>query len=257
MLALASAAACVSSAFGYTVALSPGSYQSGIGGEFTATVNDDSLDAYLGTYGLSSTGNAVANTFQTFCIEYQEHFSYNTPYTADVSGAAKLGGTLTQDIVSVGTGWLYSQFAQGLLTTTTHGSYFTGSAIRKTQAGQLQNAIWWLEGEITTSQAANPFIIAASTFFGIAPAATVPTASPSSGGLGLAGDSLGTYSAAGFGVYALNLGPLTSGATKHQDQLIFKATGNREVPDGGTTLLLLGMTVTGMGALQRKMRKPA
>jgi hypothetical protein len=46
------------------------------------------------------------------------------------------------DILSKGTAWLYSQFAQELLI----GYNFSGAtAQRKTSAGLLQNAIWALE----------------------------------------------------------------------------------------------------------------
>jgi hypothetical protein len=50
----------------------------------------------------------------------------------------------------MGTAWLYSQFRAGTLA-----GYSSGLTAT---AGQLQNAIWWLEGEITADQSANPFI---------------------------------------------------------------------------------------------------
>ena len=44
----------------------------------------------------------------------------------------------------MGTGWLYSQFAQGTLA----GYVFSGTeAQREASANLLQQAIWWLEGE--------------------------------------------------------------------------------------------------------------
>ncbi len=258
ILALAFAAASVSSAFGTQVTLSQGSYQSGLGGEFKATVNGDSLDSYLSSYSQLSTGDAGANTFQTFCIEYNEHFNWSpTAYDVAISGAAVHGGTSTQDTVSVGTGWLYSQFAKGTLSTTAYGSYFTSTTSRKTQAVELQNAIWWLEGEIATSQATNPFILAAEAGLGITHSgtSTVPTVSPGQEGTGLALNTYGGKTAASFGVYALNLG--TSPEFPAQDQLIYLKTANQNVPDGGATLLLLGLSLSGMGALQRRMRRTA
>ena len=260
ILALAFAAASVSSAFGTQVTLSPGSYQSGLGGEFKATVNGDTLDSYLSSYSQLSTGDAGANTFQTFCIEYNEHFNWSPiAYDAATSGAAVHGGTPTQDTVSVGTGWLYSQFAKGTLSTTAYGSYFTGTTSRKTQAAMLQNAIWWLEGELlaSQSQAANPFILAAEVALGITHSATstIPNLSPYQEGTGLALNTYGGKTAASFGVYALNLG--TSPEFPAQDQLIYLKTANQNVPDGGATLLLLGLSLSGMGALQRRMRRTA
>jgi hypothetical protein len=255
LIALALAIAPISNSSGYTVALSQGSYQNGIGGEFKATVSDDSIDGYLSGYALGA-GNAATNTFQTFCIEYREHFNWNVPYTGAVSGAAIKGGTLTQDAVSVGTGWLYSQFAQGLLATN---NYFTGSAANRTaQAGLLQNAIWWLEGEITNSQANNPFILAAEVGLGIAHGSTFPNASPGQEGTGLALNTYNGQTAASFGVFALNLGPFQGNPNViTQDQLIYQRTSNRNVPDGGTTLVLLGLSLTGMRLLQRRMCKIA
>jgi hypothetical protein len=47
------------------------------------------------------------------------------------------------DNISIGTAWLYSQFRAGTLA-----NYFTGT--RQANAGALQDAIWYLEGETTT-----------------------------------------------------------------------------------------------------------
>lgn len=261
ILALVFAAASVSSAFGTTIALSGGAYQNGIGGEFTATVGTtpNSLDAYIGTYSPLAATNSIdgsVNNFQTFCIEYNEHFNW-TPatYTSAVSSAAIHGGVPGgEDPVSVGTGWLYSQFAQGLLKDNLGNSYFTTGS-RYTNAGELQNAIWWLEGEITTDQSNNRYIKAAATALGVG--STVPNASPLEGGTGLAANTLNNgHNAAWFGVSALNLGPFDGNPITSQDQLIYQYTGN-QVPDGGATLLLLGLSLSGMGALQRRMRRNA
>jgi hypothetical protein len=252
ILALAFAAASVSSAFGYTVTLSQGSYQSGTGGEFKATDNNNALGAYISSYAATT---ASGNSFQTFCIEKAETFNYGTAHAAAISGAAIHGGVPNgSDPVAVGTGWLYSQFAQGLLTDYLGNNYFsTGS--RSTNAGELQKAIWWLEGEITTNQSNNKYIKAAATALGVG--STVPTSSPGAGGSGLAADSLNGHNAAWYGVYALNMGPFDGNPNvTSQDQLIYKSTGN-QVPDGGATLLLLGLSLTGMGALQRRMRRTA
>jgi hypothetical protein len=164
-----------------------------------------------------------------------------------------------EDPVSVGTGWLYSQFAQGLLKDNLGNSYFT-TGNRKTNAGELQNAIWWLEGEGFGSigdQSNNKYIKAAAAALGVG--STVPAPTPpgsGSGGTGLAADSLNGHDAAWFGVYALNLGPFGTNPITSQDQLIYQYTGN-QVPDGGATLLLLGLSLSGMGALQRRMRRTA
>ncbi len=243
-------AVSASSAFAVsTVALSPGNYQSGIGGEFTATVSDGSLSAYTTSYSSLVTGIASAsntNTFQTFCIEYNEHFSYGSAYDYQISSAAIMGGTSTQDPVSVGTGWLYSQFAKGTLA----GYNYSGTqAVRQLSAAALQNAIWWLEGEISTDQSSNSFITTAQAALGIA--STVPNPSPGQGGTGLALNSYNGNTAATYGVYALNLGPFSGQTRSTQDQLIYKTTANTDVPDGGATILMLGMAIAGVGAARR------
>ncbi|MCX6880721.1 MAG: hypothetical protein NTW21_43980 [Verrucomicrobia bacterium] len=258
ILALAFAAASASSAFGTTIALSGGAYQNGSGGEFTASVSKETndYDAYIGTYSsLTATNTSTTNNFQTFCIEYNEHF-YWAPatYTSAVSSAAIRGGVPGgEDPVSVGTGWLYSQFAQGLLKDNLGNNYFTTGS-RYTNAGDLQNAIWWLEGEIGGNLSGNKYIMAAAAALGVS--STVPKTSPLEGGTGLAADSLNGRNAAWFGVHALNLGPFEGNPAVSQDQLIYQKTGN-QIPDGGATLLLLGLSLSGMGALQRRMRRTA
>jgi hypothetical protein len=54
-----------------------------------------------------------------------------------------------------------------------------------------------------------------------------------------------------YGVYALNL---WAGGVDYQTQLFYKGGGTVDVPDGGTTLMLLGGALVGLGALRRKFR---
>jgi hypothetical protein len=121
-------------AFDGTVTLTQGTYSYGNGGEFAAV-----------TTGL---GN-----FQTFCIEYNQEFVPGASYSYFQNTGAVTGGaganttdshtTLSMDNISIGTAWLYSQFRAGTLA-----NYFTGS--RQANAGALQDAIWYLEGETST-----------------------------------------------------------------------------------------------------------
>lgn len=103
--------------------------------------------------GLNVLGNYVADTkkqgltvdtFQSFCLENDEFISPNTLYNATVSQAAVNGGGggPSPDPISRGTAWLYSNFAQGTLS-----GYDYSLAGRTTSAADLQNAIWYLEGE--------------------------------------------------------------------------------------------------------------
>jgi hypothetical protein len=117
-----------------TVTLNQGPNSFVNGGEFTAV-----------TSGLG--------TFQTFCIEYGEEFSPGSLYDYKQNTGAVAGGPgwnaidpntgLPMDNISIGTAWLYSQFRAGTLA-----NYFTGT--RQANAGALQDAIWYLEGETTT-----------------------------------------------------------------------------------------------------------
>jgi hypothetical protein len=210
-------------------ASSYGIYQSGLGGEFTLNPLTGWLS--LAAYGSSTQNVGVSGTFQTFCIEGNETISgYSATYNAALSQNAMYGSQpTTGDPISVGTGWLYSQFAQGTLA----GYNFGGTtAQRQASAGLLQNAIWWLEGEEgITYNSANPFMFAVVQQF------QTPAAAMADGGWN-------------YGVYALNLWAVggTLETSRVQDQLFY------QVPDGGTTLMLLGGALVGIGALRRKFR---
>jgi hypothetical protein len=126
-----------------TITFGPESpYQNGNGGEFNAI-----------TTGLGS--------FPTFCLETAEFIGQppSGPYTYTINTGAVEGGApgnganaidpntgLPMDNISRGTAWLFSQFAAGTLTLDTgSGSYF--DADRLANAGELQQAIWYLEDE--------------------------------------------------------------------------------------------------------------
>jgi hypothetical protein len=239
MAVAALAAVLGSSAFAIPqVSLNSNPYQNGIGGEFTAIPNADALSA-SGTPDLTPYLNSYAPVarngggFQTFCLEYNEHFNWGVNYQYGVSSAAVQGGTGTSDNVSVGTAWLYSQFAQGTLA-----NYFTSG--RQANAGLLQNTIWYLEGEIA-SLSANPFYNSVVGHFGSFAAAQADTSSI---------DALNA-DASYYGVWVLNMGSPTSNPPyPNQDQLIYKTPG---VPDGGATLLLLGISAGAVSFLRRKL----
>jgi hypothetical protein len=223
------------------IVLDYGSHHSGIGGEFvvksdgsaasTAFVN--ATKAHYSPLAIYSGG------FETFCLEYNEHFSPGSSYEYQVSPGAIKGGNTASDPVSVGTAYLYGLFAQGSLASYNYSS--------STSAGNLQNTIWFLEGE-RNGLPAGPLIANPGTFdslliaqFGSVAVAQMDSAMSTSYGL---------VNAASFGVAALNLG----GGTKwpNQDQLVYSG-GYRLVPDGGTTLMLFGVAVGGLSLLRRKL----
>lgn len=85
----------------------------------------------------------LQNPFRGFCLEYSEHItlSGNQNYYVNVSNQAiNGGGGPNPDPLSLVTAYLYGQYRAGLLATTAQG------------AADLQNAIWWMEEEITTGQ---------------------------------------------------------------------------------------------------------
>ena len=123
-----------------TVTIGPGDYQYGIGGEFKATVGSEGIPGY-------STGS----TFQTFCLERNEYFSYGTTYYVNINDEAVNGGVggPSPDPLDARTAWLYNEFLDGTLT----GYDFDDNDIgRRTSAAALQNAIWFLEDEIDSLQ---------------------------------------------------------------------------------------------------------
>jgi len=144
--------------FDGTIILTQGPNSYANGGEFTATVT-------------TSLGNILGEpTFQTFCIEYNEEFYPGSSYNFKENTGAVAGGAganaidpnthLPMDNISIGTAWLYSQFRAGTLTLDDGtGSYF--NANRQANAGELQQAIWFLEGE--TGGVDNGYVTLAET----------------------------------------------------------------------------------------------
>jgi hypothetical protein len=134
------------------------------GGEFKVT----DLTGFPGTVpamgtGVQVTTNGVTGAFQTFCMEYTEHFTPGTTYDYTVDTAAYAGGfdgavgTPPSDPVSSKTAYLYTQFWNGVLSWTDHNgvlqnyTYALGNG-RASDALELQNAIWFIEGERTKEQ---------------------------------------------------------------------------------------------------------
>jgi hypothetical protein len=128
----------------------PNSY----GGEFSAvltgsqtygkvTINNSYVTSHYSSKALTTVNGQTA--FETFCIEVNESFSPGTSYNAQVSSTVVPGGPL--NYVTLGVAYLYSQFAQGQLSGY---NYTTGSG-RELSADELQDAIWYLQGEINTS----------------------------------------------------------------------------------------------------------
>lgn len=205
-------------------------YRIGSGGEFTLVDTGLDLGAYDATATTGTSGIIGSDSFQTFCIEYNEYISQGQTVSFGLSSAATLGGVNVPgnpggnpDPVSIGTAFLYSQFAAGSLT-----GYDYTLAGRQTSAGLLQNAIWFLEGERTAADiGANIFVDAVELEF-----TTLANAVLDAGGA--------------YNVKAVNLELLNG--TRRQDQLYVA------VPDGGTTLALLGLAMSSLAFIARRRR---
>lgn len=185
------------------------------------------------------------NSFESFCLEYNENISFGTNYrvggvsnhTVNAPGAygtysgSEPGHTSTQDPISSQTAWLFTQF----FTTHLSNSAIWGSANQTTKNTAVQQAIWSLEGESFGSMST-----LATSYKNMANAAV------SSG----AWNGIGT-------VRVLNLYSKDSQGnyTRHaQDQLYMVAA----VPEPETyALMLAGLALVGGVARRRRNKKTA
>jgi hypothetical protein len=117
---------------------------SGSGGAFKATIVSGLVGAKTGSIPGGPTLNA--NQFLTFCIERDEFLTLpGNGYDVNKSTSADRGGVNANngDPISAATAWLFSNFTHGTLTSV------QGFAYDNAGGDALQNAIWWLEQEIT------------------------------------------------------------------------------------------------------------
>ncbi|MCF7762220.1 MAG: VPDSG-CTERM sorting domain-containing protein [Verrucomicrobia bacterium] len=215
-------------------------YFSGDGGEFSMKPIDGPLTAYVSSYSPKATKVSGGATYiQSFCLETQENVTIPGTYHYDLSDSAIKGGAVVSDPVSSGVGWLFSQFARGILS----GYSYTPGAGRVASAKDLQDAIWYLEAEDLTVPLTNPFLVLVGGKFtgGIAGAASTSGFYIPSGGIKKAAD---------FGVGAVNLGDAPTYPA--QDQIYYNKHGDTTVPDGGSTLVLLGMAFVCINSVRRR-----
>lgn len=97
-------------------------------------------------YVVSGASGTWNNSFQSFCLEYNETLRFNTPYY--VQGVTdhtvtKSGNTFTQDPISSQTAWLFTQFSENTLSN----SALWGHGTQATKNTALQQAIWSFENE--------------------------------------------------------------------------------------------------------------
>lgn len=217
-------------------------YHSSTGGEFNIAVTNSTGLAGIrwAAYVDGLTKNLITSSpidykdFESFCLEKNEYVSIPGTYTANINYvgavAGGVGGTkvniggVSTDPISIGTAYLYSHFADGTLASV--GYDYTPGSNRVTSATRLQEAIWYLEGEITSYSGTNVFVNKVISEYG-----SLAAAQANANGA--------------FHVAALNLSNPSGG--RAQDQLV--------IAPEPASLLLLGIGLLGAASLRRKFRK--
>lgn len=113
-------------------------------GEFTVTPSADwsSVLAFYAPVAMNQAG--TTGTFETFCLETAESVQDGSTYNVVFNSKAINGGVgPAGDPISLGTAWLFYQFAEGALA----GYNYTPGAGRVASATALQQTIWYLEDE--------------------------------------------------------------------------------------------------------------
>jgi len=202
-----------------SIVLTQDAYSYDVGGEFSATTTPQS---FLGAYVPGET--IVNGGFETFCVETTVDFNPGSSYTYNLSNSDSLGRQLTE-----GAAFLYYEFASGNLS----GYNYNSAATRKTDAGLLQAAIWWFQGNQTYNDGNY----------------TIPTTANNQF-YALAINTLGANAtSANNGLYNVEILELwNSDGTAAQNQLVY-------LPDGGMTAALFGMSFIGMFLIQFRRRK--
>jgi hypothetical protein len=195
-------------------------YHEGPGGEFNVSPIIGAGYAPVALY--NNTFGSLG--FGTFCVDRNIGINVPGQYDAVVDSS---GLTTSGNRISLGTAWLYQQFATGALVGYRYN--ILGDPGRALDAMNVQLAIWYLEGTYGyPDPSVNSFLNKVKNHFGTLAAATA--------------DSNGA-----FGVGALNLYTLGRNPTAVQPMLTL-------LPDGGSALILLGMALSGMAVIARKFR---
>src|ERR1039457_1205082 len=113
------------------IVLNQNAYSYSDGGEFEAHT---SSQEFLGAYVPST---IVNGGFGTFCVEASVTFQPGVTYSYTLSNMDSQGRVLTK-----GAAFLYYEFAKGILS----GYDYNNAANRKIDAGELQAALWLLQG---------------------------------------------------------------------------------------------------------------
>jgi hypothetical protein len=200
-----------------------GPYQTGIGGEFTLQP-DAGLSWVLSFYNANPTTQTkdvmgLTDTFQSFCVEINEHIYPYATYDATISQNSIYTGVT----LSLGAAWLYDQFVSGTL------QNYDYTRANTATVQDLQTAIWYFMG-VAAYDPLNQYIQLADTTFGTDADALVASA--------------GAYNVAVLNLW--NPGQVGTQDGARQDQLVI-------VPEP-TTLALTGLAFGALLLLRRKNR---
>jgi hypothetical protein len=232
-----------------TLDLSPAGYRdpNSVGGEFTATLSGNNAVSSYVVNNYSSQARVGQNGFETFCVEMNQEFSPGTSYNSTI-GPSIVNGSGSSPL-TVGVAWLYMEFATGGLANDGY-NYSTSNNARELSGDELQDAIWYLQGELGMSGNGqtsdglysfnawnDPFLWLVASHFGSITAAEQSDTAP--------GES-------SYGVQVLTLSSIVDGCTVYnQDQLIYCP-----VPEPATfaagALLLVPLGLSGLRALRKK-----
>lgn len=199
-------------------------YYAGSGGEFTVQFKSGGGSPSVEEQAIIDGYDAKAKidkAIQVFCLELDTYISVPSDYVYSIDNQV-LAKTKA---IGKGTDYLYSQFAQGLLADYDFGIPAPGIA-RASDAQLLQKAIWYSQG-FNVDINDNKFIKAALGYYQFGNSEDLRMDS---------GNALGTK--------ALNL--YTSTRIDKQSQAVWQ-----RVPDGGSTVALLGLGLSVLAFLSR------
>ncbi|MFT3686235.1 MAG: PEP-CTERM sorting domain-containing protein [Phycisphaerales bacterium] len=157
VLCVAALSAVAGSALAYdgVATVTQNAYSSGSGGEFTVTPTS----GYLGEAGLPA--DLSNSSWESFCMEHNEVFSPGGSYNMNINVAAVEGGAGGPSLaLDPRTAYLYWNFRMGTLLGYDYG------AGRQSTAGDLQAAIWYIQGN-QAGGSNNYFVALAETVIGL------------------------------------------------------------------------------------------